>query len=192
MSDGRIQKGERRSPATEFKAGEHWRPPQLFREREWLEREYGAGRSLGEIAVQFKVTEPAIRFWFRLHRIPRRSISEARAIKHWGLSGSANPQFGKRGPECPAFIDGSTPERQRQYARSEWRQTIKAIYARDGYQCQRCGSGQDREHPLHAHHIRPWAGNPEFRAEPTNLITLCRPCHKWVHSNANTAREFLA
>lgn len=32
LPDGRFKKGERRSPATEFKPGEHWRKPQAFRE----------------------------------------------------------------------------------------------------------------------------------------------------------------
>lgn len=192
--DGRFQKGERRSPATEFKPGQHWRPRRRHWDREWLAAEYvDKCRSAAEIADEIGCTEPGIRYWLRKHDIPIRSISEARSVKRWVTpSGPANPMYGRRGPASPAFVDGGTPERQRLYARSEWRQTVKAIYARDGYCCQRCGAGHDREHPLHAHHIKTWAGNPDLRSDLDNLITLCRPCHKWVHSNANAEREFLS
>lgn len=175
-SDGRFKKGERRSPATEFKPGQHWRPPQAFRDREWLEAEYVAkGRSTGDIAAQFGVVDGAVIFWMQKHGIPRRSVSEARKLKHWGLIGEANPMYGKRGPASPTYIDGSAPERQTLYARSEWRQVVKAVYARDEYRCQRCASAHTRSRSLHAHHIKPWAGNPDLRSELSNLVTLCTP-----------------
>ncbi len=31
----------------------------------------------------------------------------------------------------------------------------------------------------------------ELRTVLTNLVLLCADCHRWVHSNANTDREFL-
>ena len=176
-----------------FKPGEHWRPDQLFRDAEWLRVEYiDKGRSLGEIAKEFGVTEPAIRFWFRRHGIPRRSVSEARAIKHWGVSGEANPMFGRTGRDNPNYVDGGSPERQRLYSRAEGKEFIKAVFARDQYRCVRCGAPKGGPKSLHAHHIRPWAGNEALRFDIANGATLCRPCHSWIHSKQNTAREFLA
>ena len=50
-----------------------------------------------------------------------------------------------------------------------------AVLARDGWQCQRCGSAG----PLHVHHIcRRSQGGPD-RAE--NLLTLCWRCHDEIH-----------
>jgi len=31
----------------------------------------------------------------------------------------------------------------------------------------------------------------ELRAVVDNLVLLCRPCHLWVHSNANTQKLYL-
>lgn len=52
-----------------------------------------------------------------------------------------------------------------------WHKLRFAIFKRDGYQCQKCGSKTN----LECHHLRPiWAGGSHH---PNNLITLCRRCH---------------
>lgn len=56
----------------------------------------------------------------------------------------------------------------------QWR---KAVYKRDGYVCQDCGTKKD----LQAHHIKPWQRYPELRYEVNNGITLCRKCHLKAH-----------
>lgn len=176
-----------------FKPGQHWRPPQAFREAAWLLREYSErGRSTGDIAAEFGVTDSAIIFWLRRHDIPRRNVSQARALKHWGADGAANPMFGRVGAANPRYIDGSSPERQRLYSQAAGRAFVAGVLKRDGYRCRRCGDGNRGRRLLHAHHIKPWAGNPSLRLDPENALTLCRPCHSWVHSNANTEGQFLA
>ncbi len=57
----------------------------------------------------------------------------------------------------------------------EWR---KAVYERDGYTCQLCGS---RGVKLNAHHKMQYAHFPELRYAIDNGITLCVPCHKAIH-----------
>jgi hypothetical protein len=43
---------------------------------------------------------------------------------------------------------------------------------------------------FHVHHV--WSFQlRETRANPVLMVLLCRPCHLFVHSNANTTREFL-
>lgn len=176
-----------------FEKGTHWRPHATFREREYLRREYTANkRSAADIAREHGVTEGAIFFWLYKHGISRRSISEARAVKKWGLSGSANGMYGRCGSQNPRWIDGSSPLRQRMYARSFWKELARRVYARDNYQCCRCGSPHAKGHPLHAHHVAPWAGNPDARFDLSNIITLCKPCHDWVHSTKNTKHEYLS
>ncbi len=176
-----------------FLPGTHWRPPAAFRERDYLQREYVEnGRSASDIAAEHGVTENAILHWLARHAIPRRTMSEVRAAKHWGVVGEANPMFGKTGAANPRYVDGSSPERQRAYAQAKGKEFISTVLARDGYRCRRCGGGKRGARSLHAHHITPWAGNEARRFDLDNAVTLCRPCHQSVHSKANAAREWLA
>ena len=176
-----------------FKPGQHWRPHGKHRERDWLEQQYVTlGRSTGDIAGELGFTDAAVVFWLRKHDIPRRTVSEARALKHWGARGEANPMFGKTGAANPRYVDGSSPERQRGYVQAIGRAFLRAVYRRDGYRCVNCGSPKLKPKWLHAHHIAPWAGNEALRFDVANAVTLCRTCHSWVHSKANTERAYLA
>lgn len=189
--DGRIKKGERRGPSTEFKAGQHWRPPQPFREKAWLEREYvKAARSTKEIAAQCGVSDGAIFFWLKKHGIPRRTMSQVRAVKHWGAKGTANPMYGKRGASVPAWKGGVTPERQAVYSSLEWAEASKTVWQRDRGTCQRCGAKANDGATLNLHHIVSFAV-VALRTEPTNLVLLCVTCHRFVHSASNVARDFI-
>jgi len=69
---------------------------------------------------------------------------------------------------------------------NRWR---RRIYARDGYVCQMCG--YDKGKTLRAHHIYSWSNFPELRFELDNGISLCDPCHIWVHSKQNTESLFI-
>jgi hypothetical protein len=176
-----------------FLPGTHWRPVQAFRHREWLEREYvEAGRSTGDIAREFGVTDAAVLFWLRKHGIPRRSIAEARALKRWGMSGSDNPMWNRTGNDNPNWRGGGTPERQSFYVSRAWIAVCRVVWKRDDETCQRCGirrvSRQDKS--FHIHHIESFA-NKERRADATNLVVLCRDCHRFVHSTENIDRQFL-
>lgn len=69
---------------------------------------------------------------------------------------------------------------------NKWR---RRVFERDKYICQKCG--YDKGKILRAHHIASWAGFPDLRYELSNGITLCDPCHKWVHSKNNVDKELL-
>lgn len=69
---------------------------------------------------------------------------------------------------------------------NRWR---RRVYARDNYTCQRCG--YDKGKRLQAHHIKSWINYPESRFDISNGITLCIPCHRWVHSKQNINKEYL-
>lgn len=177
-----------------FVKGIHaYRQPQPHWDRAWLVREYvERGRSTGEIAAQIGCTDANLLFWLKKHKIARRSIAAARKIKHWGVTGAANPMFGKCGPANPRYVDGSAPFRQSAYSQSNGKAFLRAVYARDGFRCVRCGAPKTGPRSVHAHHIKPWAGNADLRFDPANAVTLCRSCHEWVHSRANSTREYIA
>lgn len=63
----------------------------------------------------------------------------------------------------------------------DWDERRRAVYRRDGYQCQNCdargGSAGDTE--LHCHHIVPKSKGGSH--DKSNLVTLCRDCHNRVH-----------
>lgn len=57
---------------------------------------------------------------------------------------------------------------------SEWRE---AVFLRDNFQCQKCGS----QEAVEAHHIFSYNLFPESRTDVTNGVTLCYECHKNFH-----------
>lgn len=62
--------------------------------------------------MQFGVTEGAIFYWLSRCGIARRTVSQARSIKKWGLYGKSNPMYGRIGNANPNWRGGVTPERQ--------------------------------------------------------------------------------
>lgn len=161
--------------------------------KEWLEIEYlDHHRTAADIAQEQGVTEANILYFLRKFAIPRRDMATIRKAKHWGLRGKSNGMSGRTGESNPNYTDGSSPERQRLYASGEWKEVIRTVYKRDNYRCARCDSPHTGTRSLCAHHLKPWAGNPSLRFDISNIITLCRLCHHWVHSNENVNHDFLA
>jgi hypothetical protein len=188
---GRFVKGVRSSLKTEFKKGQHWREHKPFWDRDWLYNEYIVKeRSMGDIAADFNLTEPAIRFWARKHNIPTRTTSEARSIKYWGLPGEKNGMYGKRGEDTPNWRGGLTPARQALYSSIEWANVVKMVWKRDNSTCQRCKAKKKHGVPYHIHHKKTFA-DESIRLEPSNLILVCRKCHIFIHSKKNVDREFI-
>lgn len=119
--------------------------------------------------------------------IARGGVPYLRNGQHWLKTAppSANPKW----------KGGITPERQTFYRSPEWKAACVAVWHRADACCERCGLDHrtiDRSHQrFHVHHIASFAV-VALRAEPSNLALLCRPCHLWVHSKANTNGEFIA
>jgi 5-methylcytosine-specific restriction protein A len=121
----------------------------------------------------------------------RQRLSEKASVPKPYLRGKGNGMYHRRGPQNPNWKGGGTPERQRIYASTEWRETVRSVYARDNYLCQRCGDGHTSKNKLHAHHIFGWTEFPELRLSLSNLVTLCDGCHCWVHSKKNKLHQYL-
>jgi hypothetical protein len=102
---------------------------------------------------------------------------------------------GKRGADTPNWKGGITPERQALYGSLEWKLAVKAVWKRDNAICQRCKLDHRTikrgEVIFDIHHIVSFE-NKALRAEVSNLVLLCRPCHLWVHSRENKNKEYLA
>lgn len=181
-----------RNTKGQFKKGHHWRNPQPFWDKEWLVENYvEKKRSSGEIAKEFGVTDAAVLFWLKKHHIKRRTVSEARAEKHWGSRGKDNAMWGRFGAANPRWLGGVTPERQDFYASRQWKKARTLVWKRDNATCQRCGMHQsESERGFHIHHIASFAVKP-LRAKVDNLILLCPSCHHFIHSKKNEKREYL-
>lgn len=182
-----------RNKKGQFKKGHHWRKPKLWWDKEWLKDQYiNCGKSAIQIATEGGVTENAIFYWLSKHNIKRRSMTEIRAEKKWGLFGSDNPMWNRKGELNPNWAGGITPERQLFYQSAEWKTVCQIIWKRDNATCCRCGLYKEdsKDMPYHIHHIESFA-NRELRADADNLVLLCEACHHFVHSKRNIERAFL-
>jgi 5-methylcytosine-specific restriction endonuclease McrA len=55
------------------------------------------------------------------------------------------------------------------------------VLERDNYTCQKCGATTETAQ-LHVHHEKSYTLNKIMANDPDNCITLCKECHKKVHS----------
>lgn len=98
--------------------------------------------------------------------IKRRSESEEwRSAAHF-----------QKGENHPRY-KGNRQARQgaSQYQYKKWH---KDVLKKCNYTCQQCGKRGGR---LEAHHVKPWASNPELRFDVSNGIALCEDCHLSTH-----------
>lgn len=104
--------------------------------------------------------------------------------KHW---------LKHEGAVSPAWKGGITPERQQLYSTQEWADVVLKVWERDESKCQKCGKSKkdnQQKGEFHIHHITGFKVK-ELRLELSNLVLLCKSCHRWVHSKNNTSKEFL-
>lgn len=150
---------------------------------DWLRTQYAElGRSSYEIAADIGCNSKTVWRMLRDRGIPTRSRSEVmRATGRLQWWGEQNPNY----------RDGSSNERDLLEIQHHWDDVRLVTYTRDQFKCRRCGDRSHGPGTLHAHHRRPWAGHPELRFDQGNLVTLCRTCHRWVHSRANRESAFL-
>ncbi len=93
----------------------------------------------------------------------------------------------------PNYKGGLTPERQSFYSSEKWSEVVKKVWSRDNAICQNCGKHHNTEinrGNFHIHHIVSFQVK-ELRSELSNLVLLCKDCHRWVHSKKNTNKLFI-
>lgn len=100
-------------------------------------------------------------------------------VSYW--KGKKNPHF--TGPNNPRWNGGITPEHKKVRWSQEYKDFRDEIFKRDNYTCKDCGKKRkvgDRV-ILNAHHKKSFADYPELRFVKSNVITLCKQCHKNRH-----------
>lgn len=90
------------------------------------------------------------------------------------------------GSKSSHWLGGITPERAKIRNSAEMLEWRKSVFQRDNYTCQICGV---RGAHLHAHHIVPFSVDESLRFDVGNGQTLCKTCHKMVHSGVNGMRK---
>lgn len=94
---------------------------------------------------------------------------------------------GIKGELHPNYKGGLTPERQSFYSSENWSEVVKKVWKRDNAICQLCKKHHNTEKNrgnFHIHHIVSFQVI-ELRSELSNLVLLCKECHRWVHSKKN-------
>lgn len=110
----------------------------------------------------------------------------------WGKN-NKHPLKGIKSELHPNYKGGLTPERQAFYSSIEWVRSVKEVWKRDKAICQKCGKHHNEDKirgTFHIHHIISFQIR-EFRADISNLVLLCKECHRWVHSNQNINKDFI-
>ena len=78
----------------------------------------------------------------------------------------------------------ATVEMQRKKSSREYTEWRKAVFERDNYTCQKCGTraGRGKNIVLHPHHLKSKSKYPELMFNINNGLTLCKSCHKTTDS----------
>lgn len=85
-----------------------------------------------------------------------------------------------RGPDNPNWKGGVSNRKSMEMAKFEYQVWRRSVFERDKYICQICG--YDKGKILEAHHINAWANYPELRFDVNNGTTLCKFCHRIIHT----------
>lgn len=80
------------------------------------------------------------------------------------------------GERASNWKGGRSVKYKRGYRSEQFKHWRTAVFEKDGYCCQRCGTSRN----LTAHHVKPWRDYPNLRYEPSNGQTLCQGCHSAV------------
>ncbi len=164
-------KGKRHSPETRAKMSEKakLRTPSFLGKKHSLE-----SRSKISAKVQAAYDEDRLVVWNKgktgyttkpCSEERKRKIGIANSVPHPWVQGENNHNW----------KGGITPINTKIRNSTEYRDWRIAVFERDDYTCQECGS---RGVTLNADHIKPFAYYPELRLCIDNGRTLCVPCHK--------------
>ena len=111
-----------------------------------------------------------------------RGTSKYCSRKCQGLQKSIEQQ----GESNPSWRGGVSKENHRLRQSKQFKKWRLAVFTRDDYTCQFCGT---RGGYLEPDHIKPFAYFKELRFDVNNGRTLCKPCHKTTDTYGYRAKE---
>lgn len=176
-------------------------PP--HQDREWLANQRRKGSSVREIAEAADVSYHTIRKWLRKHDLQfssdERNFKKGASPWNAGVSGyrlthrNYSPEGRERirvarsGHRSNFWRGGVTNERA---SIGAWTtRQASTVHAKYDYTCQACASRGGR---LHAHHVIPVWHSVGDAFEIDNLVTVCAPCHREIHSSIDEELSFMS
>jgi hypothetical protein len=118
--------------------------------------------------------------------------------------GKGNPMFGKKswnsgiygvikhpenqGEKCKFWKGGISREKYKLRRSPEWKKWRESVFKRDNWTCQKC---KTRGLKLEPHHIKLFSYFEKDRFDVNNGITLCKKCHKEIHSGKNQFKKII-
>lgn len=99
--------------------------------------------------------------------------------------GKKNPYF--TGSNNPKWKGGITPESKKIRWSQKYKDFRGKIFKRDNYTCNDCGRKRksDNRTILNAHHIKSFSEHKDLRFVESNVVTLCKECHKFKHKKSD-------
>jgi hypothetical protein len=94
----------------------------------------------------------------------------------------------KRGEEHHNWKGGIVSTHNKLRQSSAYRKWRDAVNERDKHECQECGIFCEKGNKV-SHHLVDFADRPDLGYLVENGITLCRPCHARIHSEANKIKR---
>lgn len=155
----------------------------------WLDQDYRLKMSkkhsnkLAELSSRWKggKIEEKCKFCSSIFMIDRYRKGKAKFCSHSCRAKS------KTGTSALNWRGGVTDENKKIRSSEEYNNWRKSVYKRDCWTCQKCMKKQ--KHPI-AHHIKSFKDFIELRFDVSNGITLCRSCHKKVHTEIGRSTQF--
>ena len=101
-------------------------------------------------------------------------------------------KLGLRNDKTNHWKGGKSPLPIRMRTSPEYNDLRRKTYERDGFKCVKCEEKDIRK--LNIHHIIPWVDDASLWFEPSNVLTLCKECHKkehktWPENHSNRKRD---
>jgi len=171
----------------------------MYKDADWL-YEYYVVKCLSqeEIGAIAGVSKHTIRTWIRKHGLQKPMGSWTIGVSPWNTGKryqlGANKSEEERakvsrrmkGEGNHRWKGGTTPKGI--VLRRGVEDLREDIYARDNYACRLCGKQGGK---LTIHHILPVWARLDLVCEPSNLVTLCHPCHLKVNHHEEEFIEIL-
>ena len=173
----------------------------VYRDYHWMAARRAEGLSVAEIATEAGVSYHTIRKWLKEHRLQypddQRNFQPGHTPWNAGVtgythrphvisdSGRERLKAARSGSRSNFWRGGVTSERA---SIGAWTTSKAAmVHARFAYTCQCCSQVGGR---LHAHHVIPVWFAPERARDFDNLISVCSPCHREIHSSVEEELAF--